>query len=51
MRALELLGEKIGRDAVNSIIDEDCAEPLGFFRYPHDEDYILKLREKVNAML
>ena len=51
MRALELLGEKIGRDAVNALIDEDCAEPLGFFKYPREEDYILKLREKVNAML
>ena len=51
MRALDLLGEKIGHDAVNALIDEDCAEPLGFFKYPREEDYILKLREKVNSML
>ncbi len=51
MRALQLLGEKLGRDAVVSLIDEDCDVPMTFASYPHSQEYLLSLRERVNSLL
>lgn len=48
MRAMQLLESLAGREAVLKLIDEGV-EPITFSKYPHDEGYILRLREKINA--
>ena len=50
MGAMELLEEKLGHDAVVAMIDEGI-EPLRFDCFPRCEDYLLRLRERVNAAL
>jgi hypothetical protein len=51
MRALKLLEKKIGREKVIEIIEEGCTEPLTFSKYPHSQEYLLRLRERVNSLL
>lgn len=51
MRALEALSEKIGRDGVNKIIDSNAGYTITFGEYPHNDEYILELREQVNNIL
>lgn len=48
LRAMELLETLAGRDAVLKLIDEGV-EPIRFARYPHSDEYVLGLRERVNA--
>ena len=48
-RALALAEKLCGRDAVTALVDA-CGE-ITFASYPHSADYILDLREKVNAMI
>jgi len=47
MRAMQLLESLAGREAVLGIIDEGI-EPITFDRYPHSDDYVLGLRERIN---
>lgn len=48
MRAMQLLESLADRDTVLKLID-DGVEPITFSSYPHDDSYILNLREKINA--
>ena len=48
LRAMQLLETLAGRDLVLKLIDEGV-EPIRFASYPHDDSYVLNLREKVNA--
>jgi len=50
-RALRLLEEKIGRDKVLALIEEDLAQPLAFDCFPQREEYLLDLRLRVNQLL
>lgn len=51
MRALEALAKKIGREAVYDIIDDRADMQITFSEYPKGDDFILSLREMVNALL
>lgn len=48
LRALQYLEELTSREKVLALLEEGLEEPLTFSAYPHNESYILKLREKVN---
>lgn len=48
MRAMQLLEELADRETVLKLIDEGV-EPITFDRFPRTDDYILGLREKINA--
>lgn len=48
VRAMQLLEKLAGRETVLKLIDEGV-EPITFSQYPHDDSYILNLREKINA--
>lgn len=50
LRALKLLEGKVGRQAVLDLMEEGIA-PITFQEYPHSDEYILNLREKVNRAL
>ncbi len=47
LRAMELLEEKIGRDAVLEMLED----VKGFDVYPRNSDYILQLRRKINEKI
>ncbi len=49
--ALFALQKKIGREKTVALIDEGLNEPISANRYPHDEGYIIALREKINKAL
>ncbi|MBO5981319.1 MAG: DUF4091 domain-containing protein [Clostridia bacterium] len=51
MRALVALAEKIGRDAVNQMIDLKAGYLLTFSEYPKNDEFILELREQINNLL
>ncbi len=48
-RAMDLAEELCGRDAVLALVEE--RGEVTFSSYPHDEDYVDTLREKVNALI
>lgn len=50
IRALSLLEERIGYDAVIELIEKDI-EPITFDSYPTDSNYLIQLRETVNQKL
>ena len=51
IRALEALAARIGREAVNALIDRLAAQPITFADYPRSDGFLLDLRETVNEML
>ena len=51
IRALKRCEELYGREYVLNLIDEGLEAPLTFLEYPKEADYILNLREKVNAAI
>ncbi len=51
MRALQLCEQIHGRQFTLHLIQEGVCGELTFENYPMDEEYILKLREKINAVL
>ncbi len=51
MRALKLLEDLIGREAVINLLEEGLDQPITFSRYPRDEQWILNMREKVNRKI
>lgn len=51
MLALRLLESKIGRDKVINLIESDLSEPLTVRCYPHNNDWLLELREKINRLI
>jgi hypothetical protein len=51
MRALALLEEKVGRDAVVRLLEEDLDSPITFREYPGDARWLLEKREQVNRLI
>lgn len=49
VRAFELLESLVGREKVCEIIAEGTDEPITFKRYPKEKEWLLALRERVNA--
>lgn len=49
--ALKLLESKIGREKVLEFIDKDLFKPLTFMEYPHENEWLLETREKINRMI
>ncbi len=50
LSALKKLESKIGREKVVEILEKDLDKPLTFKEYPHDEEWLLSVREKINQM-
>ena len=48
LRAFELLAELESREYVVSLMDEGVEEGITFSRYPHQDEYLIRLRQKVN---
>lgn len=51
IRALEALEARIGREAVNALIDRLAGQRITFADYPRSDGFLLDLRETVNEML
>jgi len=51
MRALNLLEEKIGRDATLELLEGGLDCPLKMDHYPREADWLLERREKINQKL
>ncbi len=51
LRALRLLEEKIGRQAVLDMIHEGLYYQITMKRYPHDAAWLLDLRRRINAAI
>lgn len=50
-RALYALESRIGRDRVMELIRQEAGMELSFRQYPKGDEFILRLREKVNQLL
>ena len=50
LRAMELAEDLCGRDAVMDLLEKDIA-PITFSEYPHDQEYILDMRERLNKLI
>lgn len=51
LAAMKLLEELAGRDRVIECLDERNEGEITFAKYPSDVDYVLKVRERVNAAI
>lgn len=51
LRALKLLESKLGREKVLEFIEKDLFKPLTFMEYPHENDWLLETREKINQRI
>lgn len=51
LRAFEMLAELENREFVVSLMDEDLEEGITFANYPHDGEYLISLRRKVNKAI
>ncbi|MEC0241187.1 DUF4091 domain-containing protein [Paenibacillus dokdonensis] len=51
LRALRLLEELIGRDAVLAALDEGLDEPITFSSYPREADWLLSKRDWINGKI
>lgn len=51
MLALKLLESKIGKEKTLQILEENCEKPITFNEYPHNEDWLLEMREKINQAI
>jgi len=49
LRALRKLEELAGREFVLAMLDENLAKPLTFDEFPQTDEYILQLRQRINA--
>lgn len=50
-RALKLLEQYIGREAVIDLLEEDLSEPITFQTYPKSASYLISVRNKINRLL
>ena len=50
MRALKLCEQLIGREKTMEIL-EDGIEPIEFMSFPHDTEYLLRLRRRINKAI
>lgn len=48
LRAMQLLAEKVGKARVIEIIRETAGMDITFRQYPHDDSFLLRLRERLN---
>ncbi len=48
LRAFKLLESFIGKDAVTKLIEDTANMEIRFDKYPHNKEFLLSLREKVN---
>ena len=51
LRALKLLESFIGKDDVVSFIEEEAGMLIRFDQYPHDKEFLINLRKKINAKI
>ena len=51
MRALELLESYIGRKKVVEMIEKEAGMEISFKQYPHNSQFLLNLRSKVNEAI
>ncbi len=51
MMALRTLENKVGREKVLEFLKNESVKPLSFTEYPREAEWLLGLREKINAML
>lgn len=51
LRAFEMLAALEGEEKVTELIDEGLEEKITFTAYPGEDDYLLRLREKINAAI
>lgn len=51
MLALKLLESKIGKEKVLQILEKNCPTPITFSEYPHNENWLLETREKINQAI
>ncbi len=51
LRALKLLEELIGRDAVLDILEKELEKPITFSEYPKDAQWLLRKREEINKRI
>lgn len=51
MTALQLLESKIGREKTLEIIEKGLESPLSFSEYPHEDLWLLELREEINRKI
>jgi len=47
MRALELAESVLGREAAVALVNDGLEEPVTFFRYPKEGEYLLNLRDRI----
>ena len=47
MRALELAESVLGREAAIALVNDGLEEPVTFFRYPKEGEYLLSLRDRI----
>ena len=48
LRALKLLESFVGKEKVVAMIEDMAGMEIRFSKYPHDKDFLLKLRERIN---
>ncbi len=46
---MQLLAEKVGKARVIEIIRETAGMDITFRQYPHDDSFLLRLRERLNT--
>lgn len=51
LRVLKLLESFIGHENVVAFVEEEAAMLIRFDQYPHDKDFLINLREKINARI
>lgn len=51
IRALEMLEGLIGRERTIAMIEEDLAVPLTFSDYPHEPNWIITKRDRINQLI
>lgn len=51
MRALQLLEQRFGRDAVLEMLEEGLEEPISLGSYPRNAEWILNARERINQKI
>ncbi|MBR2868594.1 MAG: DUF4091 domain-containing protein [Clostridia bacterium] len=49
--ALRTLENKVGREKVLEFLEKESVKPLSFTEYPHEAEWLLGLREKINEMI
>lgn len=51
LRALELLEQHIGRDAVLEMLEKGLSSPITFDEYPREARWLLSKREEINGLI